>query len=133
MAPSNENELICPSCRREYAPDERLCADCGVPLVYPAALEGATGAPVSELRRQARKVKAAYTGGRLVRVVGARTQPEAELIQGLLLEAGVPSLLQRPSGVGVRYMPGPCDVMVPEAGLQAAREVLLQSDLSEER
>ena len=133
MPRTDENELTCPSCRRAFAADERFCADCEVPLVYPAALEGATGTPVSELRRQARKVKPAYTGGRLVRVVGARTQPEGELIQGLLLEAGVPSLLQRSSGVGVRYMPGPCDVMVPEAGLQVAREVLLQSELSEER
>jgi hypothetical protein len=102
-----------------------------VPLVYPAALEGGGEQPVSELHRQARKIKPGYTGGKLVRVAGAQSQSEAELIQGLLLEAGVPSLLQRAT-VGVVYMAGPCDVMVPEAGLQAAREALLVNERERE-
>ena len=95
-----------------------------MPLVYAEVLEHGPQQPVSELRRQARKVKPAYTGGKLVRLTGARTQPEAELIQGLLLDAGVPSLLRSAPGISLPYMPGPCEVMVPEAGLQAAREAL---------
>ncbi len=90
--------------------------------------------PASELRRQ----RAQDQAGVHERAAGARrsrraASPRRSSIQGLLLNAGVPSLLQRSSGVGVRYMPGPCEVMVPEAGLQVAREALLQSDLSEER
>jgi hypothetical protein len=124
MSRSGEDELLCPTCRRTYSTSERFCADCGVPLAYPAALEGATEQPVSELRRAARRVKPAYTRGKLVRLTAARTQMEAELIQGLLLNAGVPSLLTSPTGISARYMPGPCEVMVPEAALEAAREVL---------
>ena len=104
-----------------------------MPLVYAAALERGPAQPVSELRRQARRVKPGYTGGRLVRLTGAQTPAEAELIQGLLLEAGVPSLLQSASGISMRYMPGPCEVMVPEAGLQAAREALRVGERDAER
>ena len=34
-------------------------------------------------------------GGKLVKVAFARNQAEAEMIQGLLLEAGIPSVLKR--------------------------------------
>jgi hypothetical protein len=66
-----------------------------------------------------------------VRVAGARHQAEAEFIQGLLLEEGVPSMLQRTRGFDVPDMlaAGPRDVMVPSTGVDAAREVLLQADL----
>jgi hypothetical protein len=127
--PARDHErLVCPTCGRESAADERLCPACGVPLAYPAALEGRTEEPASELRRDARRVKPAYTGGRLVRVAGVRNPAEGELVRGLLLDAGVPSMLQSSSGAGLPYMPGPCDVLVPEAGLQAAREALRVSE-----
>lgn len=66
-----------------------------------------------------------------MRVVGARNQSEAEFIQGLLLEEGIPSMLQRARGFDVPdfLASGPRDVLVPAAGLSAAREVLMQSDL----
>jgi hypothetical protein len=100
-----------------------------MPLVY----AGATGVdqPITERHERARKVKPQYTEGRLVRAAGARNQAEAELIQGLLLEEGVPSLLQRTRGFDVPDMlaAGPRDVMVPASGAQAAREVLLEAEL----
>ena len=46
--------------------------------------------PVTAAHARARKIKPQYTEGDLVRVAGARNQAEAELIQGLLLEEGVP-------------------------------------------
>ena len=63
-----------------------------------------------------------------MRVAGARNQAEAEFIQGLLLEEGVPSMLRRSAGFDVPdfLAAGPRDVLVPIAGLDAAREVLLR-------
>ena len=70
--------------------------------------------------------------GGLVRVAWARNQAEAELIQGLLLEWGVPSVLRRSAGFDVPdfLAAGPRDVLVPAAGAQTAHEVLLQADMA---
>jgi hypothetical protein len=101
-----------------------------MPLVRPGAqpLE----APLSEAHERARKINPAYTEGRLVRVAGGRNQAEAELIQGLLLEEGVPSMLKRSPGFDVPdfLAAGPRDVLVPEAGVEAARELLMQTQLA---
>ena len=80
----------------------------------------------------ARKINPAYTDGQLVRVAGGRNLAEAELIQGKLLEEGVPSILRRSAGFDVPdfLAAGPRDVLVPEAGLDVAREVLLLADLA---
>jgi hypothetical protein len=88
--------------------------------------------PVSEAHGRARKVNPAYTEGQLVRVAGGRNQAEAELIQNLLLEEGVPSVLRRTAGFDVPdfLAAGPRDVMVPLAGAEAAREVLLEARLA---
>jgi hypothetical protein len=65
-------------------------------------------------------------------VAGGRNQAEAELIQGLLLEWGVPSVLRRTAGFDVPdfLAAGPRDVLVPESGAETAHEVLLQADLA---
>jgi hypothetical protein len=87
--------------------------------------------PLSARHERARKVKPQYSQGPLVKVAGSRHQSEAELIQGLLLEEGVPSMLRRSRGFDVPDMlaAGPRDVLVPASGAQAARDVLLQADL----
>jgi hypothetical protein len=92
-------------------------------------------APVSAAHARARKIKPQYSEGDLVRVAGARNQAEAELIQGLLLEEGVPSMLRRSRGFDVPDMlaAGPRDVMVPASGAGPAREVLLEAELLTER
>lgn len=101
-----------------------------MPLVRPGgeALE----APLSEAHGRARKIDPALTEGDLVRVAGGRNQAEAELIQGLLLEWGVPSVLRRTAGFDVPdfLAAGPRDVLVPESGAETAREVLLQANLA---
>jgi hypothetical protein len=121
--------LVCPSCGTTHPLTERFCPDCGMPLTY----AGATGVdqPITDLHAKARKVKPQYTEGDLVRVAGARHQAEAELIQGLLLEEGIPSLLRRSQGFDVPDMlaAGPRDVMVPASGAPTAHEVLLQADM----
>ena len=61
-----------------------------------------------------------------MRVAGGRNQSEAELIQGILLEEGVPSVLRRSAGFDVPdfLAAGPRDVLVPESGAELARELL---------
>jgi hypothetical protein len=122
--------LACPSCGRAHAADERFCADCGMPLVPVVAEAG--DEPRNEAHARARKINPMYSEGALVRVAGGRHQAEAELIQGLLLEEGVPSILRRSPGFDVPdfLAAGPRDVLVPEAGAEAAREVLLQADMA---
>lgn len=103
---------------------------CGMPLVQAGA--DALEAPLSEAHGRARKINPLYTEGELVRVAGGRNQAEAEFIQGMLLEEGVPSLLRRTAGFDVPdfLAAGPRDVMVPASGAHIAREVLLEVELA---
>jgi Putative prokaryotic signal transducing protein len=84
-----------------------------------------------ELRQRARKVDPRYREGPLVTVTAARNLTEAEFVQGLLLEEGIPSMLRRSRGFDVPdfLAAGPRDVLVPRSGYEAAREVLLQAEL----
>ena len=84
-----------------------------------------------DLHERLRKVKPQYTEGPLVRAASARNLTEAEFIQGLLLEEGVPSFLRRAQGFDVPDMlaAGPRDVMVAASGFAAAREALLEAEL----
>jgi hypothetical protein len=120
--------LVCPSCGTTYPAHERFCATCKVPLTYDAP---PGGEPVSERHARARKIKPQLAEGELVRVAGARNQAEAEFIQGLLLEEGVPSMLRRSAGFDVPdfLAAGPRDVLVPQAGVATARQVLLEAEL----
>jgi hypothetical protein len=129
MAESGSQPLACPRCAIRYPLDERFCAECGMPLTYAGRLN-AEEVP-SERHARARKIKPAYARGELRRVAIGRQQPEAEFIQMLLLEEGVPSTLRRTAGFDVPDMlaAGPRDVLVPESGLEVAREVLLEADL----
>ena len=124
-----DGALVCPSCAEAHPPDERFCRTCRVPLVFADA--GAASDDVSPTARRARKIKPQYAEGSLVRVIGASNQTEAEFIQGMLLEEGVPSTLRRTRGFDVPDMlaAGPRDVMVPASGHAVAREVLLQAEL----
>lgn len=120
--------LSCPRCAITYALDERFCAKCGMPLTYSGKGEQE---PITEAHEKARKIKPQYTQGELVRVAGGRNQAEAELIQGMLLEEGIPSLLQRSRGFDVPdfLAAGPRDVMVAEAAAAPARAILLDADM----
>jgi len=121
--------LVCPSCATGHEDGERFCRRCGVPLVEtePAAL------PASEKHERARKIRPQYAEGPLVKVVGARNQAEAELLQGMLLEEGVPSMMRRSGGFDVPdfLASGPRDILVPASGADAARQVLQLPDLAE--
>jgi hypothetical protein len=129
MSKAAQNELVCPGCGASYGPDQRFCATCKLPLTYAAGTEASPS--VSERHRLARKIKPQLSEGRLVRVAGAQNQAEAEFIQGLLLEEGVPSVVRRSAGFDVPdfLAAGPRDVLVPESGVTTAREILLEAEL----
>jgi hypothetical protein len=129
MAKPGSQSLACPRCALRYPLDERFCAECGMPLTYAGRVDEEQ--PVTERHERARKINPTYSRGDLRRVATARQQPEAEFIQMLLLEEGVPSTLRRSAGFDVPDMlaAGPRDVLVPESGLEVARQVLLQSDI----
>jgi len=79
---------------------------------------------------RARKVKPQYLGGRLVRVAAARNLPESQLIQGILLEEGIPSVERRTRGFDVPdfLAAGPRDILVPEAAYDEATALLGEVD-----
>jgi hypothetical protein len=85
-----------------------------------------------EAHERARKIRPELTRGPLVRIAGGRNQAEAELIQNILLEEGVPSILRRTAGFDVPdfLAAGPRDVMVPESGAIVAREALFSADIA---
>ena len=66
------------------------------------------------------------SGGRLVKVGYGQNQTEAEMIQGLLAEHGIPSMIKRAPGFdNPEFLAaGPHQVLVPEAAAEEAREVL---------
>ena len=102
-----------------------------MPLVY--ARGAGAEAPDSPEHERARKIRPELTRGEPVRVAGGRNQAEAELIQNLLLEEGVPSILRRAAGFDVPdfLAGGPRDVLVPESGAEEARAVLATTELEQ--
>ena len=85
-----------------------------------------TEPPRDAAHEYARKIDPRYAEGELVKVGWAGNQAEAELIQGLLLENGIPSTLSRSMGFDVPdfLAAGPRDFFVPATGVEAARELL---------
>jgi hypothetical protein len=120
--------LTCPRCALPHSINERFCRKCGMPLVYAGTREEA---PITEAHERARKVRPQYAHGDLIRVTGARTLADGEMIQSILLDNGIPSMLRRARGFDVPdfLAAGPRDVLVPESGYEAARELLAGSDM----
>jgi hypothetical protein len=115
--------LVCPAGHESnHGAEDRFCSVCGLPLVIP----GGAGPPLTERQERARKVLPQYGEGELVKVGWARNQAEAELISGLLLEEGIPSVAKRSGGFDVPdfLAAGPRDILVAASGADAAREVL---------
>lgn len=64
--------------------------------------------------------------GKLTKVAYAQQQAEAEMIQGLLSEHGIPSMLRRAAGFDVPdfLAAGPREILVAEELVERAHEVL---------
>jgi hypothetical protein len=73
-------------------------------------------------------------GGDLVKVAFARNQAEAEMLQGLLGEAGIPSVLKRSFGFDNPdfLSSGPRDVMVNAGDAQRAKDLLADTMIEDE-
>lgn len=119
--------LACPTCARKFSLSERFCSECRMPLVYVGRQDEQ---PITASHERARKVRPEYAEGELVKAAMASNLAEAELIQGLLLEEGIPSILRRTRGFDVPdfLAAGPRDILVPEAALETARELLSDAD-----
>ncbi len=100
-----------------------------MPLVYAGRRD--VEEPRDQAHERARKVRPELTRGDLVRVGWARNQAEAELIQNLLLEEGIPSVVRRSAGFDVPdfLAAGPRDVLVSESGAELARQTLHRADV----
>jgi len=64
-----------------------------------------------------------------VKVAWAPNGPDAELLRGILREAGIPSLV-RPAGAGFQpelLSTGPCEILVAEPEAERARKVLAEA------
>lgn len=120
--------LTCPRCALAHSVDERFCRNCGMPLVYAGTREEE---PITDAHERARKIRPQYARGELVRVTGGRNLADSEMIQGILLDQGIPSVLRRTRGFDVPdfLAAGPRDVLVPESGYQAARQLLAGAEL----
>lgn len=124
----SEGPLVCPRCALAHPMSERFCSNCGMPLVYAGTREEE---PTTAAHERARKVRPQYARGDLKRVTGARSLADGELIQSILLDQGIPSMLRRARGFDVPdfLAAGPRDVLVPESGYETAREVLAGTDM----
>ena len=73
-------------------------------------------------------------GGKLVKVGFARNQAEAEMIQGLLLESDIPSVLKRARGFDAPEFlaAGPHDVMVDSGHAHKAKTLLADTITEDE-
>jgi len=123
MADDAVQPLACPTCARRYPLSERVCARCEMPLVY---VGRADQEPITGVDERAAKIDPRYTGGELVKAAYARNQAEAELIQGILREEGIPSVERRARGFDVPdfLAAGPRDILVPRSAREPARELL---------
>ncbi len=74
-------------------------------------------------------------GGDLVKIAFARNQVEGEMLQGLLTEAGIPSVLKRSFGFDNPdfLSSGPRDVMVNAGAAERARGVLADVLIEDEK
>lgn len=118
---------VCPRCGATYGAEERFCPEDGMPLTR----AGEAGEPADAAHETARKIRPQYARGDLVKVAMGQNQAETELIQGMLLEEGIPSVTRRTQGFDVPdfLAAGPRDIMVAEGGLDAARDQLREAEV----
>jgi hypothetical protein len=126
---SPSEPLACPKCAARYPLEERFCKNCGMPLTYAGRVGDEE--PVTEQQERARRIKPEYARGDLRHVVTASQQAEAEWIQMLLLDEGVPSTVRRSAGFDVPELlaAGRRDILVPDSGFEVAQQLLADTEV----
>ena len=124
--------LACPRCARKYPLERALLRRLrdAARLRRPGRGEADHRDPRAGPQDQA----AVHGRATRCRSASASNLAEAQLIQGILLEEGIPSFERRSRGFDVPdfLAAGPRDILVPEAGLEAAREVLAETPAGEQ-
>jgi hypothetical protein len=66
---------------------------------------------------------------RWVKVAAAPNETDAQMMEGMLKDAGIPALIQRAPGFDIPdfLSAGPRDVLVPDSSLEEARQILEDS------
>lgn len=112
----------CPFCGCEFEVGASACPSCDLPLLTgePARV-GAVATSVAPKRE--------FAVGELRCVTVASNQAEADMLEGLLRSEGIPCIVRRSLGSDVPdfLAAGRRDILVPEGGLAAARDLLMLS------
>ncbi len=108
----------CPFCGFDLPLDVDACPRCNLPLAEPVGAE--VNPPLPE-----------YCRGRLVVVTTVNNQAEADMIDGLLRVEGIPCIVKRNQRAEKSEWPIAelYDIVVPESGVFAARELLQLPDV----
>lgn len=117
----------CPYCGCEFELGASACPSCDLPL-----LTGDIAAPATRGAVVVTAARPEFATGGLRRVAIASNQAEAEMVESLLRSEGIPCIVQRSPGADVPdfLAAGRRDILVPESGLAAARD-LLRIEVSE--
>lgn len=131
-------ENTCPFCGVEFERDAGACPSCDLPLLSADEIETANllaqsgespenAARLGMIAVADRRPRPEYTIGDLRRVVVATNQAEADMLEDMLQSEGIPCVVRR---AGRADLPdfgasGQREILVPEGGLSAARDLLL--------
>jgi Putative prokaryotic signal transducing protein len=125
-------ENTCPFCGVEFEQGASACPSCDLPLlsadhIATANMGGKHSARVATLAVADRRPRPEYTIGDLRCVVVAMNLAEAEMLEDMLRSEGIPCVVRRAGSGANAYvgMAGQREILVPEGGLAAARDLLL--------
>lgn len=104
---------FCPNCKYEYRGDVAKCPDCDVDLVAELPIDVETES---------------YSEEEFVPVFSAGDNSEAEVVKGVLLDAGIPVIEQADTGFWpvptIMGVPGEEILTVPTSRLEEAQKVI---------
>jgi hypothetical protein len=122
----------CPFCGVEFEHGASACPSCDLPLLSAdeiaiANLSSERTAHIGMLAVADRRPRPEYTIGDLRRVVVAMNQAEADMLEDMLRSEGIPCVVRRTGRADLPDfgLSGQREILVPEGGLSAARDLLL--------
>jgi len=125
-----ETENICPFCGVEFEHGATACPSCDLPLITPDRIASVNararaGERVGTLAVAGRP-RPEYSAGDLRRAALAMNQAEADMLEDMLRSEGIPCVVRRSQRADLPDFgaSGQREILVPEGGLAAARELL---------